>query len=60
MIVLGLLIPFIANLAKLSLTGGWSSAADDAVVEEDEDDDGGSGGAKVGADDLSENHESKI
>ena len=49
MIVLGLLIPFIVNIVKLSVTGGWSSSADDAVIEDDDDDDdGGGGGAKVG------------
>ena len=47
MITLGLLVPFIVNLAKLSVTGGFASAADDAVVEHDDDDDDAKGGEKV-------------
>ena len=46
MITLGLLIPFIVNLAKLSITGGYG-VADDAVVEDADDDDDGKGGEKV-------------
>ena len=46
MITLGLLIPFIVNLAKLSITGGYG-VGDDVIVEDADDDDDGKGGDKV-------------